>query len=43
MPITKNSVRYEAVYLRAYDSVSAARHGIGILRLLQRPAATLEP
>ena len=38
------SVKYEEVYLRAYDSVTEARASIGrYLELLQRPAPTLEP
>ncbi len=38
------SVKYEEVYLRAYDSVSEARASIGrYLDFLQRPATTLEP
>ena len=38
------SVKYEEVYLRAYDSVSEARASIGhYLDFLQRPEAPLEP
>jgi putative transposase len=36
------SVKYEEVYLRAYDSVSEARASIGP-RLLQRPPTAFEP
>ena len=38
------SVKYEEVYLRAYDSVSEARASIGrYLDFYNRPATTLEP
>jgi putative transposase len=38
------SVKYEEVYLRAYGTVSEARHSLGpVSRLLQRPMSTFEP
>ena len=38
------SVKYEEVYLRAYDSVSDARASLGpVSGFLQRPAAAFEP
>ena len=38
------SVKYEEVYLRAYDTVAEARTSIGrLLRLLQLPQTTFEP
>ena len=44
LPRLWRSVKYEEVYLRAYDSVSEACASIGqYLDFLQRSAAPLEP
>ena len=38
------SIKYEEVYLHAYETVCAAREGIGrYIKLLQHPPAALEP
>ena len=36
------SVKYEEVYLRAYDSISAARQGLGAVPDVLQPAQTAQ-